>query len=201
MRYGTHMRPTPHPLRTTRRDWLIEGLRLLGQTGDAATLTIEAMCARMKKTKGSFYHHFSDRDAFVQDLLEYWERHYTRRIIEELEAISSPRERLLTLGRRTAEEIYLRLERAIRTWADREEAARTFVDRVDRARQDYLVEQFTAATGDPTRALLAARAHLALLVGIQMLYQDLALPELFELNEFTSQIGFLGDLPTPKEPT
>lgn len=182
--------------RASRTDWLDEGLRLLGDEGDGA-LTIEVMCSRMAKTKGSFYHHFAGRSGFVVELLEHWERRFTRQVIEAVEPVESPVERLRALGERTSRDVDLRLERTIRVWADREPAAREVLARVDRAREDFLREQFEAATGDPRRARLAARAHMAILVGTEMLYQDLSRSELRELNAFVDHLGFV---PRSEEP-
>jgi AcrR family transcriptional regulator len=175
--------------RSTRQDWLDEGLAVLRTEGDQG-LTVEALCARMGRTKGSFYHHFAGRDDFVVRLLEHWEQTFTGRIIEELEPVRDPVERLRALGERTASEVDLRLERTIRVWSDREPAAAVVVERVDREREGYLCRQLEAAIGDPRRARLAARAHMALLVGTEMLYQDLSRAELRELNAFVDHLGF-----------
>jgi len=187
--------------RSSDQDWLLEGLDLLREEGDHA-LTVEALCTRMGKTKGSFYHHFSGRGDFVVRLLEFWERTFTDRLIEDLEPLGDPRKRLRALGERTVREVDLRLERAIRLWGDREATARAVLERVDGARENYLREQFTAATGEPHRSLLAARAHLALLVGTQMLYQDLSREDLRELNRFAERLGFEREAETkkPREP-
>ena len=56
-------------------------------------------------------------------------------------------------------------------------------------REQYLVEQLFAATGDRKNAQLAARAHLALMVGTQILYQDLSIEELRQQGEFTHHLG------------
>ncbi len=180
--------------RSTRRDWLHEGLRILREEGDQG-LTIEALCRRMKKTKGSFYHHFSGREGFVLGLLEHWEKTFTDRVIEDVEPLASPGKRLRALGQRVVQDVDLRLERTIRLWGEREPAAQAVLARVDLARENYLCQQFEALFGDPHRARLAARAHLALLVGTQMLYQDLDRDALAELNTFTERLGYLEERP------
>jgi AcrR family transcriptional regulator len=180
----------PQDPRTTRQDWLKEGLRVLREAGDRG-LTIEAMCTRMGKTKGSFYHHFGSRKDFVRRLLEHWEEAFTAGVIQAVEPLESPVERLRALEARVVRDVDLRLERTIRLWAEREPAARAVLERVDRAREEYLYEQFEAAFGDSKRARLAARAHLALLVGTQMLYQELSREELAELNALAERLGYL----------
>jgi AcrR family transcriptional regulator len=183
--------------RSSRTDWLDAGLALLAAEGRGA-ITVERLCARMGRTKGSFYHHFESRDAFVVALLERWEGVSTRQIIRDLAPLASPTARLRALGERTTREVDLRLERTIRLWADGEPAVAAVLARVDAAREGYLVEQFGAALGDPTRARLAARAHMALLVGTEMLYQNLSRTELADLHVFVDHLGFAPDPEPPR---
>lgn len=65
-----------------RRDWLALGRVALAEGGPSA-LTIEALTARAKLTRGSFYHHFADRAAFVAALAGEW--------AEEVAALSPDR--------------------------------------------------------------------------------------------------------------
>ncbi len=174
--------------KSNRQTWLMEGLVVLREEGERG-LTIEAMCTRMAKTKGAFYHHFSGRDDFVVRLLEHWEQVYTERLIEDLASLDDPRDRLRGLAVRTIREVDLPLERTIRFWSDREPAARAVLERVDRVREGYLREQFGAATGDPARARAAARAHMALLVGAQVLFPDLDRDAFRELTAFIDYLG------------
>jgi AcrR family transcriptional regulator len=180
--------------RTTSRAWLKEGLRILREAGDQG-LTIEALCTRMGKTKGSFYHHFSGRENFLQRLLEYWEETFTARVIEQVAPLETPGERLRALDALVVRDVDLRLERTIRLWAEREPTARAVLERVDRAREGYLQDQLEAILEDPHRARLAARAHLALLVGTQMLYHDLSRSELAELHALTQRLGTAKEIP------
>lgn len=180
--------------RSTREDWLELGFDILAGEGERS-LTIDTLCRRMGRTKGSFYHHFADRHAYVVALMTHWESRYTLRVIDEMEPYEQAREKLVKLGEMTARDVDLRLERRIRVWADREPAVRDAVERVDRARERYLHEQFTAAFGDAHKARLAARCHMALLVGTQMLYQDLSREQLRELNDFAERLGFDDDRP------
>jgi AcrR family transcriptional regulator len=184
----------PPASRSTSQDWLDEGLRILGQKGDRG-LTIEALCSRLGKTKGAFYHHFGSREGFLKGLLEYWEETFTARVIQTVSPLESPGERLRALDALVVREVDLRLERTLRLWAEREPAARAVLERVDRAREGYLQEQLEAILEDPHRARLAARAHLALLVGTQMLYQDLSRTELAELHALAERLGTSKETP------
>jgi AcrR family transcriptional regulator len=62
--------------------------------GGVAAVAVEPLAARLGTTKGSFYHHFSNRDALIVAALEDWERSQTEAVIERLELIADPGERL-----------------------------------------------------------------------------------------------------------
>lgn len=47
-------------------DWITEGLRLLAEPGKDR-LRIQTLADRLQVTKGSFYHHFRDRQQFMAE--------------------------------------------------------------------------------------------------------------------------------------
>jgi AcrR family transcriptional regulator len=67
--------------------------------GGAVALSVEAIARALGTTKGSFYWHFADRDALLKGALARWETRYTERVIEKLEKVTDPRERLTYLIR------------------------------------------------------------------------------------------------------
>lgn len=62
--------------------------------GGIAAVAVEPLAARLGTTKGSFYHHFANRDALIVALLEEWERSETEAVIARLELLPDPAERL-----------------------------------------------------------------------------------------------------------
>jgi AcrR family transcriptional regulator len=62
--------------------------------GGVASVAVEPLAVRLGATKGSFYHHFSNRDALIVAALEDWERVQTEAVIERLDLIPDPGERL-----------------------------------------------------------------------------------------------------------
>ncbi|MEM8997139.1 MAG: TetR/AcrR family transcriptional regulator [Acidobacteriota bacterium] len=178
----------PHESPSQCQDWLELGFEILGRHGEKA-LTIDTLCQRMGRTKGAFYHHFKGRRAFIQALMDHWEHRYTAGVIEAMAPHGDPRRRLLELSALTTEAVDLRLERAIRVWADREPSVRATLERVDGQREGYLFAQFEALTGSARRARLAARCHMAIFVGTQMLYQDLTREALREVNALAETLG------------
>jgi AcrR family transcriptional regulator len=126
------------------RDWLDQGLKTLANSGFTA-LKAEPLAKAMGVSRGSFYWHFADVDAFHAAVLKHWNEVAVERIIAGLEALppgQSPIEQLLcrAFSRKPA------LESAIRSWATLDPVARAAVRGVDRRRLGY-VESLLAASG------------------------------------------------------
>ena len=152
--------------RKSRKDWIEEGFRILSSEGDVG-LTVDALCERLERTTGSFYHHFAGRPGYVEDVLAAWERQATDRIIASGRSDAPVKERLRAVNRQASELKNARLERAIRGWATREPQARRVQDRVDRKRLEFLVELCTERMKDPKAAEVLARVFQLALVGSQ----------------------------------
>ena len=84
-------------------DWEREALEMIAEKGIAA-LAIEPLARRMGITKGSFYWHFPNREALLEQSLERWEKHDARNLNTALSDISEPRERLISFFRRVGHE-------------------------------------------------------------------------------------------------
>src|SRR3979490_3174734 len=107
------------------KDWLGQGLKTLASDGFTA-LKAEPLAKAMGVSRGSFYWHFADVDAFHAAVLKHWHEVAVERIIAGLEALpwgQSPIEQLLrrAFSRRPA------LESAIRSWATLDPVARAVV--------------------------------------------------------------------------
>src|SRR5215510_8697431 len=66
-------------------DWLDEGLRTLAANGFTA-LKADPLAKQLGVSRGSFYWHFRDVDAFHAALLARWREIATERIIADLES-------------------------------------------------------------------------------------------------------------------
>src|ERR1041385_4354713 len=60
-------------MKFTKQDWIKKGLDFLDSDGVHA-LMIDHMCARLKITKGSFYHYFDSIDEYIFSVVKYWEQ-------------------------------------------------------------------------------------------------------------------------------
>ena len=158
--------------RTTRTNWLEEGLILLRESGEAG-LTVERLCVSLDRTKGSFYHHFRDMEAYLDALLEHWEAKHTSAPILAAAAGATFAER----RRRLDESVLaldMKLDVAVRAWALRDARARSALLRVDARRIDYLAELYALAHGKGPLARQLADLEYATFVGMQQILPALS---------------------------
>lgn len=169
--------------RVPRQAWIDEGFRILVSEGDGF-LTVEALCQRLHRSKGSFYHHFDGRPGYVDALLGEWERQATDRLIETGHTDAPVEDRLRQVNRQASELRNARLERAIRVWAAREPAARRVQDRVDRRRLVFLEELCVERMGEGEGARHLARVFQLAFVGAQHLEPPLEGEDLYRSFRF-----------------
>ncbi|MER6999220.1 TetR/AcrR family transcriptional regulator [Streptomyces sp. NPDC000410] len=88
-------RPGSRP-RLTAQDWADAALTAIGERGLAA-VAVEPLAARLGATKGSFYWHFTNREALIEAALARWEEICTEEIITAVEREPDPERRLRLL--------------------------------------------------------------------------------------------------------
>lgn len=173
--------------RFSRDDWLVLGLAQLSAHGPDG-LRIEPLCAAAARTRGSFYHHFEDHDAFIAALLDHWREWNTDGVIEmvELEAeISGKRGRLNAL----AAGLDQQMEVAIRRFAAANPQAAEAVAEVDETRIAYLTRMNEEElTSDEARARMLAEIEYAAFIGFQHLFPDADEARLIEIGETLEQM-------------
>ncbi|MDX1269156.1 MAG: helix-turn-helix domain-containing protein, partial [Oceanisphaera sp.] len=84
-------------------DWEKAALVLVAEAGIRA-VAVESLAKRMGVTKGSFYWHFPNRQALIEQSLQRWEDHDAANLQASLGEIADPRERLRSFFRRTGRE-------------------------------------------------------------------------------------------------
>ena len=109
-------------------------------------------------TKGSFYWHFPTREALAQAALQRWEKRDAESLLDQVEAIADPRERLRELFRRTGYEakshmIYSALLRALD-----QPIVQPVMERVSQRRTDFLSARLPADRHARITSLRIARA-------------------------------------------
>lgn len=170
--------------RWKREDWLREGLKVLIEGEGEKGLKIDKMCQRLEVTKGSFYHHFQNRSAFVLAILGYWEERYTEQFIAHSEqggTVLQKLERLLSL----VVETFGAQERKLRAWGQSEPLAAAVMARVDQRRLSYLYELCVTLLEDEERGQRLAQLLYVTLIGTE------SLSPLFDKDDLQGMFTYL----------
>src|SRR5579871_3496720 len=124
------------------QDWLNHGLKTLAREGFTA-LKVVPLAKAMGVSRGSFYWHFADIEAFHADILKLWRDIAAERIIADVDAAAENANALQVLLHRVFGE-QRGLENAVRRWAMVDPAARAAVQAIDRRRLSYVEGLFRA---------------------------------------------------------
>ncbi|MEZ5841550.1 MAG: TetR/AcrR family transcriptional regulator [Hyphomicrobiales bacterium] len=154
----------------SRQDWLEFGLKTLVTSG-AGALKAEPMAKALNVSRGSFYWHFTDIDAFRSGVLELWRDRSTTRIITEIDGEGETTGRLSALLR-NAFMSDPSMERAIRAWSLQDGKVAEAVAKVDEERIGYLVKLLVGAGLARTDALDRAKLMYCAYVGKTVLSGD-----------------------------
>jgi AcrR family transcriptional regulator len=154
------------------KDWLDQGIRTLAESGFTA-LKAEPLAKAMGVSRGSFYWHFNDVEAFHAEILKYWREIAAERIIDDVEAAAGKGNALELLLERVFGE-RLALENAVRRWAVVDAAARAAVRAIDKRRLAY-VERLLLNSGI-SRDAAHARAQILYWAYLGFALSDSSLP-------------------------
>lgn len=165
--------------RFSRNDWLQLGLSRLARGGPSA-LTIEELCAQANKTRGSFYFHFENVEAFLVELAEHWQESYTQALIEGAIPTTDRNDKLnLLVGR-----LDLALESGIRQLAVVNNAVGEIVREADSQRVDWLGSLYAQGKSwDPQEAKNLAKIEYAAFTGFRLIDPDLSPADARKLYE------------------
>ncbi len=83
--------------RLNREAWIDTALKVMAETGIGA-VAVEPLAERLGVTKGSFYWHFSNREALIHAALSTWEERGTGEIIRTVSRIDDPHAQLVALA-------------------------------------------------------------------------------------------------------
>ena len=154
--------------RLSPQDWIRAGLEALATRGIDGVRVLP-LAKALGVTRGSFYWHFTDRDALLKAMLEAWIADQTDGVIARAAADGGPPAEELRRLLHLCYEDDGALERAVRTWATTDPWVAEVLQRVDGRRIERLASLLSEA-GAPhaeARARMGYRAWLGeyLLVG------------------------------------
>ena len=130
-------------------------------SGGIGAVTVNDLARQLEVSRGSFYHHFTDRDDLLQELLRYWEDKYTIQVREDVRALRlNPSDTLLALARIIRHRGASRYDVRVRAWALEDLSVRDLIRRVDEERLEFIRSQFAALGFDDMEAESRARLYL-----------------------------------------
>ena len=134
---------TKSPL--TREDWLNAAIHTLFESG-IGSVSIVQLANTLGITRGSFYHHSTDREDLFQAMLNHWEKKWTVDIREEVRSLElPPGEMLLALVQSIRNHKAADYDAPFRAWALHDPLAHAILEEVDTFRLDYIRSLFEAA--------------------------------------------------------
>ena len=153
-------------MKLTRSDWILAGFQALDDEGFQG-VSAERLARRLNVTRGSFYHHFDSRDAFVHALLAAWEADYTGRMLAHAAQGRGAQDILARYLEIAAEKRPAR-EVSIRAWSLNDPLVAEYQNRVDRTRLSFAIAACRSLARSDAEAELIGRAvHLCLIGGQQ----------------------------------
>ena len=123
-------------------DWITAGLELLAAEGIGG-VKIQKLCERLGVTKGSFYWHFTDLDAFLGAMAKHYED--GARIFRDQFTAMARQDAKQTLSDSVMfsfENHLGRMERAMRDWARSDARARAAIEASDQLAFAAIAESF-----------------------------------------------------------
>lgn len=157
--------------RADREAYFNAALKILGTVG-FQDIGVDALCAELGVTRGSFYHHFAGWPEFVDDLMETWERTVADLLARwvAMDPMDASADVLASLTRYP-----LQAESAIRAWGWANPRVAAAARRWDLTREDASRVFLEIFTGDAERARVLAHMGTALFVGMLNLQRPIDL--------------------------
>lgn len=147
----------PARARLRKSDWLDLGLESLASEGPDS-LTVDRLCTRSGRTRGSFYHHFEDAEAYLDALAHRWAQCSTDELIARTpDSFSTLRD--------LASRLDPVLELEMRRLAARKPGLQPIVETVDRQRVAHLAALHQRRSPAPGDAGVRAELDYAVYLG------------------------------------
>ncbi len=159
-------------IRTPRSTWIDAGLKTLAAGGPGA-VRVELLAKELDVTRGGFYWHFPSRQAFLDEMLDTWERRSTEEVLERVEQEGGDaRDKVRRAGMLTFSNELLPIDLAVRDWARRDAAVAKRLRRVDNRRMEYLRLLIGEFIDDPEDVEARGMLAFALAIGNHFIAAD-----------------------------
>lgn len=154
--------------RLSADDWAQAALDQIAEQG-VASVAVEPLARKLGVTKGSFYWHFTSRDALLQAALDRWENYEQALLWAQLEGVEDPRDRLGAIIQTVADEVNSHVVYSELLKSLDHPIVQPVMERVSDRRMQYLVAAFRQAGLPREEAEHRARLVYAAYVGFLQL--------------------------------
>ncbi|OBG13145.1 TetR family transcriptional regulator [Mycolicibacterium celeriflavum] len=158
--------------RTPRAVWIDAGLKALAAGGPDA-VRVDLLAKALGVTRGGFYWHFANRQAFLGALLESWERQSTDDVLDRVETEGGDASaKVRKAGLLTFSKELLPVDLAVRDWARRDRTVARRLRRVDNRRMEYLRALIGTFVDDADDVEARAMLAFSLAIGSRFIAAD-----------------------------
>ena len=122
--------------------WLDAAITTLIEEGVDA-VRVERLATRLGLSRGSFYHHYKDRDDLLRAVLDHYIQINHQNLVAMLPALKgTSKEKLWTLWTATASQEFRDYDWAIRMWGMHDEPVADVLKKIDVKRMDVMMGLF-----------------------------------------------------------
>jgi len=122
--------------------WLDAAIKTLIEEGVDA-VRVERLATRMGFSRGSFYHHYQDREALLKAVLEHYLQINHQNLVEMLPVLKgTPQDKLWTLWTATASQEFRDYDWAIRMWGIHDPHVAEVLKKIDVKRMEVMIGLF-----------------------------------------------------------
>lgn len=141
-----------------REDWILAARDVLKDNGIDA-VKIDRLAKMLNTTRNTFYQHFENRDALLEELLKHWDTNNTKAYQQTIDQSHDGVTELANIAQMWLEEksFDAAYDIAVRNWARVSEAVSKAVKRSDRKRLRILETIFRDLGHENDQALVRAR--------------------------------------------
>ncbi len=122
-----------------KTEWIKLGFELFAQQGTAGII-VDKMANKLKCNRSSFYWHFSSKEEFINQLIDYWIENHTEQIIEATRKKCSAHKKFRDLVVQSfKKDLFLDFIFFLKRYALKRKDIAETIDKVDKQRIDFVV--------------------------------------------------------------
>ncbi len=191
-------KPAPTPkAQLGPEDWARAALAAIQRDGVQA-VAVEPLAKILGVTKGSFYWHFTHRDALLAAALRLWEQEQSDDIVTRFQAIADPRRRLRIMMFAAFEDQENGLLHAALASSSEDERVQPTLRRVTETRMRFGIESFRSLGLGDEEALRRALFTYSAYAGYFLLLR--AIPEsVRDVSDLSAYVRYLANALLPED--